>query len=329
MTPTNPTQKTITMKTSALVPFIVLASAVAAFAQGPLTPPPGAPAPLMKSLDQVEARTPLVAGQAGVTVAPTGEITITARGSYYLTGNLTTTGTTSCINVGSHNVTLDLNGFTISRTTGTETGTAGILIAGAAGQKVMIRNGFIVGGGIAAGFAAAIDTTDGFSGGVHVENVHCAKVRSGIILNYDEARNSVRNCSVETSGGEGIRSEVVSDCTVRDTVGTGIFGQSVSNCHVVQSSSTYAGSAIDYNNGAGSVVTNCYAISYASFGIRAYSVTNSFARSTIGPVALQATVATHCTAYRPGSGTAISATTAIGCHALDGNIVVTNKYNMP
>jgi len=317
------------MKTSSLVPFALLAFAATAFAQGPLTPPPGAPAPLMKSLDQIEARTPLVAGQAGVTVAATGEITITASGSYYLTGNLTTTGTTSCINVGTYNVTLDLNGFTVSRTTGTEINTAGILIAGATGQQVMIRNGFIVGGGIAAGFASAIDTTNGFTGSVHVENVHCAKVRNGIVLNYDEARNSVRNCSVETSGGEGIRSEVVSDCTVRDTLGTGIFGQSVSNCHVVQSSPTYAGSAIDYNNSSGSVVTNCYAISHSSFGIRAYSVTNSFARSTVGPVALQAMVATHCTAQRSGSGTAISATTAIGCHALDGNIVVTNKYNMP
>ena len=316
------------MKTSALVPFAVLASAVATFAQGPLTPPPGAPAPLMKSLDQVEARTPLVAGQAGVTVSPTGEITITARGSYYLTGNLTTTGTTSAINVGPHTVTLDLNGFTISRTTGTETGTAGILILGAIGQKVMIRNGFIVGGGISAGFASAIDTTDSYHGGVHVENVHCSKVRGGIILNYDEARNTVRNSSVEISGGEGIRAEVVSDCSVRDTVGPGIFGQSVSNCHVVQSGPTYPGSGIDHSSGEGSVVSNCYAVSYSSYAIRAFSVTNSYAKSLLGSSALSAVVATQCTARRSG-GTAIFATTAIGCHSVDGAITATNKYNMP
>jgi hypothetical protein len=37
-------------------------SVTSAFAQGALTPP-GAPAPMMKSLDQVEARTPLVSGR--------------------------------------------------------------------------------------------------------------------------------------------------------------------------------------------------------------------------------------------------------------------------
>ncbi|MEK7950753.1 hypothetical protein [Luteolibacter soli] len=316
------------MKTTVLLPLAALIATATVHGQGSLTPPPGAPAPVMKSLNQIEARTPLVAGQAGVTVAPTGEITITTSGSYYLTGNLITTGTTSCINVGTYNVTLDLNGFTVSRTTGTEVNTAGILISGADNQTVTIRNGFIIGGGVAAGFAAAIDTLDGFEGNVHVDNVHCSKVRSGIILNYDEARNSVRNCSVETSGGEGIRAELVSDCTVRDTVGTGIFGQSVSNCHVVQSSSTYAGSAIDYNNSSGSVVSNCYAISYAAYGIRAYTVTNSYARTTTGTAAISATVATQCVARRVG-GNAISVTTAVGCHALDGAVVATNKYNMP
>ncbi|HEY1120852.1 MAG TPA: hypothetical protein VGE67_04595, partial [Haloferula sp.] len=69
------------MKTSSVVPFAILASALAAFAQGPLTPPPGAPAPLMKSLDQIEARTPLVAGQAGVAIDSNGTITISQPGS--------------------------------------------------------------------------------------------------------------------------------------------------------------------------------------------------------------------------------------------------------
>jgi hypothetical protein len=41
-------------------------------AQGSLTPPPGAPAPTMKTLDQIEARTP-------ISSAP---FTISAPGSY-------------------------------------------------------------------------------------------------------------------------------------------------------------------------------------------------------------------------------------------------------
>ena len=48
-----------------------------------------------------------------------------------------------------------------------------ILIAGAAGQKVMIKNGFIVGGGTAAGFANAIITAANTNGSVHVADVHC------------------------------------------------------------------------------------------------------------------------------------------------------------
>lgn len=73
-----------------------------AFAQGALTPPVGAPAPVMKSLSQIEPRTPI----------STLPITITNSGSYYLTTNLTTS-TGSGITIFANNVHLDLNGFTI------------------------------------------------------------------------------------------------------------------------------------------------------------------------------------------------------------------------
>ena len=75
-----------------------------AHGQGILTPP-GAPGPTMKSLDQVEPRTPI----SSVPYA------INTSGSYYLTGNLTVnSGIAISINAGG--VTLDLNGFTISST---------------------------------------------------------------------------------------------------------------------------------------------------------------------------------------------------------------------
>jgi hypothetical protein len=56
----------------------------ALLAQGSLTPP-GAPAPTMKTLAQIEPRTPIAA-------AP---FTISAPGSYYLTTNLTVSGGTA------------------------------------------------------------------------------------------------------------------------------------------------------------------------------------------------------------------------------------------
>lgn len=71
------------------------------FAQGGLTPP-GAPAPLFKTLHQVEPRMP-------ISSLP---ITITNPGSYYLATNATVTG--GGIRVRTNDVSLDLNGFTIT-----------------------------------------------------------------------------------------------------------------------------------------------------------------------------------------------------------------------
>src|SRR5262245_34082852 len=70
------------------------------FAQGTLVPP-GPPAPSMKSLDQLEARTPISA-------LP---YVITNGGSYYLTAMLTGISGTNGITILASHVTVDLNGF--------------------------------------------------------------------------------------------------------------------------------------------------------------------------------------------------------------------------
>src|ERR1017187_3770343 len=78
--------------------------------QGSLTPP-GAPAPMMKTLDQIEARTPIDAahtpGDGG------NQFIISAPGSYYLTGNVTGVSGKNCISINADNVTVDLNGFAL------------------------------------------------------------------------------------------------------------------------------------------------------------------------------------------------------------------------
>ena len=76
-----------------------------AFGQGDLTPMAG-PSPTMKTLDQVEPRTP-------ISSLP---YTIQSGGSYYLTRSLNSSSQGIVINVS--NVTLDLMGFTISGDSG-------------------------------------------------------------------------------------------------------------------------------------------------------------------------------------------------------------------
>src|SRR5260370_23689265 len=85
-----------------------------AFAQGSLTPP-GAPAPTMKTLAQVEPRT-------AISSAP---LTITVAGAYYLTTNLYAPPFSYAISISADNVSVDLRGFTIN---GTNTSSGGILI---------------------------------------------------------------------------------------------------------------------------------------------------------------------------------------------------------
>src|SRR6478752_6422281 len=78
------------------------------FAQGVLAPT-AAPGPLMKSLDQIEPRTP-------ISSLP---YTIATSGSYYFTKNLEFTDTGgNAITIYANDVTLDLGGFTLSSIAG-------------------------------------------------------------------------------------------------------------------------------------------------------------------------------------------------------------------
>lgn len=94
------------MKTSNTIrSLLVLAAALAApslFGQGAITPS-GAPAPMMKTLAQIEPRTPISA-------LP---FTITNSGSYYVTGHLTGVSNSHGILILANDVTLDLGGFTL------------------------------------------------------------------------------------------------------------------------------------------------------------------------------------------------------------------------
>jgi hypothetical protein len=116
-------------------------AATPAFAQGSLTPP-GAPAPTMKSLAQIEPRAPLAA-----------PITITTAGSYYLTTNLVGVSGQNGITINADDVTLDLNGFALIGVPGSLNG----ITAASARRNIAVRNGVVRGWGQA---AIALPTAD-------------------------------------------------------------------------------------------------------------------------------------------------------------------------
>src|SRR3954468_25060565 len=127
-----------------------------AFPQGSLTPP-GAPAPTMKTLDQVEPRIDLQNAPASAVTTTNADyhFIISQPGSYYLSANLGVTKTNG-IQINAEGVTLDLNGFQISRTSGS--GGDGVQISVQA-HRVSLLNGSVK------GFAFGINNLDTNSGG--------------------------------------------------------------------------------------------------------------------------------------------------------------------
>jgi hypothetical protein len=317
-----------------------------ASAQGSLTPPPGAPTAVMKSLDQVEARTPLIPGSPGVTYA-NGLYTITQPGSYYLTGNLTMTNNTGLdfITFATNNVTLDLNGFTILGTTGNK----GFAIFGE-GSGYRVFNGHIVGGttqtnGVftQAGFYMGIYL---FSGSAYVGTdslISDVTVRGVRNRGIQGSLNSVvERCLVDTAGAEGIFVGSVRDSRAINTFDDAIVAAAVMNS---------VGKCVGTGNGITFYVTepntveNSTGEAVSGFGISARTAINSRGKSVSGTglsavtalncngestsgIGLSAVVANTCSASRT-SGTAIDAKIGIGCYALTGTNVIVSKYNMP
>ena len=312
------------MKTSALVPFIVLSSAVAAFAQGPLTPPPGAPAPLMKSLDQIEARIPLVAGQPGVSIDANGGITISASGSYYLTGNRTVS-TGNGILINSSGVSVDLNGFSLISTSSTNTG-IGISINSNT-KDIAIFNGHIRGavsnnGGTYTGngFNDGINAPAGGVMNVHVRNVTVSGCKTkGIELEATSGiSNVVESCVVRTVGSRGIAANLVSHCAATECGAGAISGDVVSDC----TARSTGASAIDAE-----IVQNCHAVGAIKGIIAVRSVTNCYGEGLAADAGILCTFGT--TSFSQGksaTGLAIYSAIAIGCTTAGGTINSPQKH---
>lgn len=201
-------------------------------AQGALTPPPGAPAPVMKSLDQVEARIPLVAGQPGVSVnalgTPNVYYTITNAGSYYLTTNVSAVAG-EAVTIQANNVTLDLNGYSIIGSP--SAGYHGVWINGSR-TNIVIRNGNIMN----CGYNGVEASGPGDSQNVVIEQIKvsgCGGLFPGNKAGIAAGASSVvRHCSASNNKGNGIFSRgVVVDCVATANQASGFYGgRRIENC---------------------------------------------------------------------------------------------------
>jgi parallel beta-helix repeat protein len=168
------------------------------FAQGNLPPPPGPVAPTMKTLSQVEPRTPI--GAVPSTPIVSLPYAITAPGSYYLTSSLTGVSGSDGITISANDVTLDLSGFTLLGVAGSGNGihvTSGVTNVSAGSSNLVVRNGVLDSWG-----SAGVNAGSAFNAQFH--NLRLFSNSFGL-----EAGN---NCTVL-------------DCTASDNTSIGIYVQ--------------------------------------------------------------------------------------------------------
>lgn len=250
-------------------------------AQGGSLTPPGAPAPTMKTLDQMEPRTPISA-------LP---FTISVGGSYYVTGNLSPTVLATGITVSASHVTIDLGGFQLAGNggsnlsgvriqagqsnitirngivrnwSGSGISAADLAVAGVRVENVRALNNGVQGIGLGAGCAvvdclASGNASDGIATGTDGLVLRCtSRGNTGIGEGIETgARSVVRECVATGNGGDGINVGnqcVIENCGANGNTGDGIAG---AVALVVQACTASDNTDAGIRHGSGSTVTGC------------------------------------------------------------------------
>ncbi|MDB6068058.1 MAG: hypothetical protein JWR26_4266 [Pedosphaera sp.] len=274
------------------------------FAQGSLIPP-GAPAPTMITLSQIQPRTP---------ITNSGAVTISASGAYYLTTNISVSSGTA-VTITANNVTLDLNGFTISSTETPATGSSGILLGGTGVGRtnIFFSNGFISSSGITNNGTTTYGG-NGFAYGIYspasLVNVHVSNVSISGCLTFgiylSNTGTLVESCTVNNVGNTGINADVITDSLATGCGQTGISANTTaSNCR----GNSYASTAVI----SGATAQNCYGISTAGFGVLANNVQNCSGTSTSNTGVFAGYNALNCSGTST-SGTGLIAANAQNCY---------------
>lgn len=285
-----------------------------AFAQGALLPS-GAPAPMFKTLNQIEPRTPVSGG---------GSATISQPGSYYLTGNIAVSSGNG-ININASHVRLDLNGFTVSSTANPASGN-GIALASSL-TNISICNGSIFGsvtnnganayGGSGFGNGVSfigIQPVDAYVTDLSVSGVTTNGINLNTNVGYNTG-NTVDGCMVNDCGGFGILAEKVFNSSANTGTSSAVFSSTASRVrgvayggegvHAALTAENCSGqSASFYGVDVGDNAINCYAQSSSSYGLYCTaSAQNCYGQTATGSAGISAgTTANNCYGYHTGSG---------------------------
>ncbi|TVQ59517.1 MAG: right-handed parallel beta-helix repeat-containing protein [Phycisphaerales bacterium] len=217
---------------------------------GDLNPPAGPVAPTMKTLDQVEPRTPVQSLPGSLNAFRV----ISEPGSYYLTGDVLGNGTRHGVQITASNVTLDLNGFSIRNTGGTAE-RSGVHMPSFQ-TNVVIKNGNIS-GWVGSGIDAQIDIG-------RIERITASGNGQWGISNATAAAFSTHivSCEAYSNGAGGIRgaaTSVITDCVARSNSGPGIqagAGSVISGSTSTNNTSGGAGFVLASGN---AMIVNCSA----------------------------------------------------------------------